>query len=109
MKKNKRQKIGELEELILLVVGILNDNAYGISIKEEVEKQSGRPLSISAVHAVLLRLEEKELLKSWMGGETKERGGRRKRFFQVTGLGRKTLIEVRELRTKLWNLMPDFS
>lgn len=104
---NKRQNIGELEELILLVVGVLNNNAYGISIQEEVKKQTGRKLTISAVHSVLLRLEKKGMLKSWVGGETQERGGRRKRFFQLTGLGRETIEYVRESRNKLWSLIPD--
>lgn len=57
--KNNRQNIGELEELILLVVGVLNDNAYGISVLNEIQNQTGRKLTISAVHSVLLRLEKK--------------------------------------------------
>ena len=105
----KRQNIGELEELILLVVGILDNNAYGITVQEEVKKQSGRKLTISAVHSVLLRLEKKGLLKSSVGGETNERGGRRKRFFQLTGLGKENITEIKEMRNKLWNLIPDLT
>lgn len=107
--RRQRHTIGELEELVLLVIGILGDNAYGISVKNEVEKHTGRSLTISAIHAVLLRLEEKELVTSRMGGETQARGGRRKRLFQLTGLGRDAINEARELRLKLWDLMPDIS
>ena len=104
--KIHRQNIGELEELVLLVIGILGENAYGISVMEEINKQSGRKMSISAIHTVLNRLEDKGLLKSEMGGETKERGGRRKRFFTLTGSGKNVIQEVRELREKLWSLLP---
>ena len=107
--KIKRQNIGELEELILLIVGILDDNAYGISVKDEIKKQSGRRLTISAVHSVLLRLEKKGLLKSSFGGETNERGGRRKRFFQLTCLGKENITEIKKMRNKLWNLIPDLT
>ncbi len=107
--KEKRQNIGELEELILLAVGILDKKAYGISVLEEIKNQTGRILTISAAHAVLLRLENKGLLKSWVGGETKERGGRRKRFFELTGLGKEVIKETRNQRNKLWDLIPDWS
>ncbi len=75
--------LGELEELVLLMVALLNDEAYGVSIAEELRKQAGRELSISAVHAVLHRLEEKGFVKSKMGGSSEERGGRRKRMFRI--------------------------
>jgi len=107
--KTNRTNLGEFEELVLLVVGVLNDNAYGISIMDEIEKQTGRALSISAVHSVLTRLETKGYLNSQMGGETKERGGRRKRFFKLTGTGKDAINEVREMRNKLWNIMPNLS
>jgi len=107
--KLQRHNIGELEEIILLIVGVLGNDAYGISVKDEVKKQTGRVLTISAVHSVLLRLEKKGLLKSWVGGATQERGGRRKRFFYLTNSGREAITEVKQIRSKLWNLMPDFS
>lgn len=107
--KLQRTQIGEFEELVLLVVGVLRDNAYGISVMEEIEKQTGRSLTISAVHSVLIRLEKKGYLNSLMGGETNERGGRRKRFFKLTGSGREAINEVRKVRNKLWDIMPDLS
>lgn len=105
--RRERHTIGELEELVLLVIGILGDNAYGISVKNEVEKHTGRSLTISAVHAVLLRLEKKKLVTSQMGGGTSARGGRRKRLFQLTGMGKDAISEAKEIRLKLWDLMPD--
>ena len=80
--------LGELEELILLIVALLNNEAYGVSISEELQKQAGRELSISAIHAVLHRLEAKGFVKSKMGGASEERGGRRKRLFRITAYGR---------------------
>ncbi len=73
--------LGELEELILLMAGILHPGAYGVSVMDELEKQTGRKLNISGVHAVLTRLEEKGLLKSKMSEPTETRGGRSKRIF----------------------------
>jgi len=99
--------IGELEELVLLTVGSLFDEAYGVAIIDELKKQTRRELNISAAHAVLRRLEQKELLKSRMGGATNERGGRRKRLFTLTKLGKEALDESMVVRSKLYNRIPD--
>ncbi len=98
--------LGELEELILLTVGILYEQAYGVAIKEELENQTGRTLNISAVHSVLKRLEEKGLITSAMGGATPERGGRRKRLFNLTAGGKKALSEAKEIRNQLYYQIP---
>ena len=95
--------LGELEELVLLMVAFLQGEAYGISIVQELEKQASRELSISAVHAVLHRLEEKGFVKSKMGGASEERGGRRKRLFKITAFGRNALEEVRDTRNAIWS------
>ncbi|MBA4056410.1 MAG: PadR family transcriptional regulator [Marivirga sp.] len=97
--------LGELEELVLLMVALLNKEAYGVSITEELQKQAGRTLSISAVHAVLHRLEEKGFVKSKMGGASAERGGRRKRLFSITTYGRTALEELRDTRGVIWDLI----
>jgi PadR family transcriptional regulator PadR len=99
----KGTHIGELEELILLMVGVLYPEAYGVSVMDELEKQADRKLNISAVHAVLTRLEEKGLLKSKMSEPTDERGGRRKRIFLITAAGKRSLEETNELRTELYS------
>ena len=98
--------LGEFEEVVLLTVGVLHDGAYGVAIAEEIERQSGRSVSISAVHATLNRLQEKGLVTSRMGGATAERGGRRKRLFTVSVAGSRALRDIRELRNNLWNLIP---
>lgn len=98
--------IGELEELVLLTVGILYPEAYGVAVMDEIEKQAGRSLNISAVHAVLTRLEEKGFLKSKMSDPTEERGGRRKRIFVLTAAGKRALEEANELRTQLYSQIP---
>lgn len=104
----KGSNLGELEELVLLTVGALYEEAYGVAIMDELKKESGRKLNISAIHAVLKRLENKGLVDSSMGGATKERGGRRKRYFTLSALGKQVLDESMQLRTSLFNRIPSF-
>jgi DNA-binding PadR family transcriptional regulator len=99
--------LGELEELILLMVALIGEDAYGVSITEELEEQTGRVITISAVHAALHRLEEKGFVKSKMGGASMERGGRRKRLFQITAYGRQTLEVLRDVRNTIWAQIPN--
>jgi DNA-binding PadR family transcriptional regulator len=101
--------LGELEELILLLVALHDKEAYGVLLTEELQKQAGREISISAVHAVLHRLEEKGFVKSHMGGASAERGGRRKRLFCITALGRRAIEELRDTRNQIWCLLAESS
>lgn len=105
----KGTHIGELEELVLLVVGVLYQEAYGVTVLKEIKDQTGREVNISAVHAVLNRLEEKGLLASHMGGAEQVRGGRRKRFYTLTASGRTLLDQVKETRDRLYNQLPAFN
>lgn len=98
--------LGELEELVLLTVGVLYQQAYGVAVMEEIENQVGRKLNISAVHAVLKRLEDKGFITSVMGGATTERGGRRKRLFKLTATGKRALEETNEIRSQLFHQIP---
>lgn len=98
--------IGELEELVLLTVGILYPDAYGVAVMDELKNQAGRDLNISAVHAVLTRLEEKGLLKSSMSEPTEQRGGRRKRIFTLTAAGKRALEDAQELRNQMYRQIP---
>ena len=98
----KGEYLGEFEELVLLTVASLKDDAYGVAIMNEIEEQTGRQANISAVHAVLKRLEAKAYLSSKMGGATTERGGRRKRYFSVTAAGRRVAEETIALRLQLY-------
>jgi DNA-binding PadR family transcriptional regulator len=98
--------LGELEELVLLTVGILYPEAYGVGVMDEIEQQAGRRLNISAVHSVLSRLEDKGLLKSKMSEPTQARGGRRKRIFLLTAAGKRALEDANQMRTNLYNKIP---
>lgn len=96
--------LGEFEELVLLTVAALGDDAYGVSVQKDIETRCKRTISIGALHSTITRLEEKGYLKSWLGGATAERGGRSKRFFEVTQAGKKALTESKSLRDELWSL-----
>jgi len=102
----KRTFLGEFEEVLLLTVAILGEEAYGVTVTQELEQKTGRVVGFSTVHTTLQRLEEKGFLSSEMGGATAERGGRRKRFFTITAFGRKALREVKEVREELWGSLP---
>jgi DNA-binding PadR family transcriptional regulator len=101
--------LGEFEELVLLTVGALYDEAYGVAVMDEIKHETNRGVNISAIHSALRRLEEKGFVNSRMGGATNERGGRRKRYFVLTSYGKKALDEAQSLRMKLYNRIPDMS
>lgn len=102
----KHTQLGEFEELVLLIIGSLRDDAYSISIREELKEHTGRNPSIGALHSALNRLEKKEFVESYEGGATKERGGRRKRFYTMTAYGRKALDQSYELRSMFYHRLP---
>ena len=99
--------IGEFEEVVLLTIAILYDNAYGISIKAEIENRLNRKVSVGAMRTALSRLEKKGFLESEFGEATAVRGGKRKRYFKVTQAGKAALEQVMETRKKLWDAVPD--
>ncbi|MFT6828748.1 MAG: PadR family transcriptional regulator PadR [Roseivirga sp.] len=101
--------LGEFEELVLLTVGALHPEAYGVAIMDEIEKEAGRSVNISAIHSALRRLDEKGFVKSELGGATAERGGRSKRIFELTAFGKKALDEAQGQRMKLYNRIQDIS
>lgn len=103
------KNLGSLEETILLLVAVMVDKAYGFSVSEIYYNSFQQRISISAVHTVLKRLENKGLIQSEMGGATKERGGRRKRIFKITKLGMSVLDSIQQKRMKLWEMMPKFN
>ena len=100
--------LGEFEELVLLMVAIIPDEAYGNIIVNEIEEKTGRSANLSAVHVTLYRLEDKGFLKSEMGGATGSRGGRRKRIFKVTNAGMAQLKSQHDERVSLFSLIPQF-
>ena len=101
-----KEYLGEFEELVLTMVGILQEDAYGNSIVNEIKERLGRESNLSAVHVTLYRLEDKGLVKSQMGGATNSRGGRRKRIFTITNAGLAMLRAMKESRMDLWKLIP---
>src|SRR5687767_13327393 len=98
--------LGEFEEIALLTVAILNGNAYGVSIIEEMEERLDRTVSLGAIQTVLRRLEEKGLVKSAFGEVTKIRGGKRKRYYALTAEGQRALNKTKEQKISLWNAIP---
>ena len=105
----KETRLGEFEEVMLLLVGILGKEAYAFRIAEEFESQTQKATSIGAVHSTLTRLEDKGFLKSEMGKATAERGGRRKRIYVITAYGKRALEASRDFRISLWSQYPAFS
>lgn len=104
-----QHSLGEFEELVLLMVAALHDEAYGVSILEGLEKELDKSLNISAVHVVLKRMEEKDYVKSRFGGITEARGGRRKKYYVITALGKRVLDEQFLLRSTIYNRIPKIS
>lgn len=102
----RRTYLGEFEEVVLLMVAILDGAGYGVSVSQALEEHTGRIVTFGTVHNTLIRLEEKGFVTSDLGGATAERGGRRKRLFQVTALGNRALQDIQQLRQDLWQLMP---
>lgn len=102
----KGTHLGEFEELVLLTVGVLYDDAYGLAITDEIEERTGRKVTVSAVHRALIRLEQKGFLHSHVGGATEERGGRNKRLFTITNSGKDALKEAKTLRNQLFDAIP---
>ncbi len=98
--------LGEFEELVLLTVGILHEDAYGLSITDELENRTKRNVTISSVHKALVRLEKKGFLKSHIGGASKERGGRAKKLYLLTSSGKKALMASKDLRSNMWEAVP---
>ena len=104
-----KQSIGEFEEIVMLTVAVLYENAYGVEIKKDMEKRSKRRVSLGAMRTALKRLEQKGFLTSEFGEVTSVRGGKRKRYFKVTPQGKKALDEAMATRKRLWDAIPDLA
>lgn len=105
----KGSNLGEFEELVMLTCVLLKKEAYGIRIVEEIFARMDRKVNLSAVHVTLYRLEDKGLVTSTMTGATAQRGGRRKRIFEVTSMGVRILRETKAKRENLWSLIPELN
>ncbi len=102
----KKYHLGEFEEVVMLTVGILFKDAYGVSIKKEIESRLKRGVSVGALQTALKRLEDKGYLKSYEGEATEERAGRPKKYFQITALGKKAMEHMKSTRDELWSAIP---
>jgi DNA-binding PadR family transcriptional regulator len=102
----KKYHLGEFEEIVILTIGILYKEAYGVSIKKEIESRLSRGVSMGALHTALVRLEDKGYIKSFTGEATDERAGRPKKYFQITALGKKAMAHSKETREELWRAIP---
>jgi len=97
-----RNFLGEFEQIVLLAMARTGDEAYAVSIHDEILQTTGRSVSIPAVYVTLSRLEKKGLVSSWMGEPSPRRGGRAKRYFELSGKGREALEQSREVLAHLW-------
>jgi PadR family transcriptional regulator, regulatory protein PadR len=97
-----RDFLGEFEQMVLLAVLRLGDKAYGVPIRQEIERRTGRSLTVGALYTTLDRLEQKGHLSSSFSDPTPERGGRSKRYFKVRPLGLRALRESREAMSAMW-------
>lgn len=105
----KGTNLGEFEELVLLTIAALATEAYSVAICDELERYTSRSAKLGVVHAVLNRLEEKGLAKSHLGDASATRGGKRKRFYEVTHAGKVALMRAKELREAIWRNIPGFN
>ena len=88
---SSREHLGEFEQIVLLAVLRLGENAYGVPVRHEIEKRTKRSLTVGALYRTLDRLEAKGYVASWFGDPVAERGGRSKRYFRVEPLGARAL------------------
>ena len=99
--------LGQFELMVLLALMRLGDDAYGVTIADELEQQTGREVVVASVYATLERLQERGLVSSSLGDATPERGGRAKRYFRITGAGVSEVRDARRSLLSLWKGLPE--
>ena len=102
----KKTKLGEFEELVLLTVAALQEDAYGVEIKQELERRLKTRLSVGYIQSALKRMEDKGFLTSEFGEATQKRGGKRKRIYAATPYAHRILKEMKQIRAGLMELIP---
>ncbi|MEM7108205.1 MAG: helix-turn-helix transcriptional regulator [Bacteroidota bacterium] len=103
----KKNRLGEFQELILMTVIVLQEEAYGVEIQRDLEARLNERLSVGAIQTALKRMEEKGFLTSEWGESTQKRGGKRKRIYQATPYAHRVLREMKDIRAQLWKAMPE--
>ncbi|MFK7953066.1 MAG: PadR family transcriptional regulator [Ekhidna sp.] len=99
----KKTKLGEFEEMVLLAVIVLKEEAYGVEIKRELESRLSERLSVGSIQSALKRMEEKGFLSSVFGEASNKRGGKRKRIYTATPHAQMVLNEIKTIREGFWN------
>jgi PadR family transcriptional regulator PadR len=102
----KKYQLGEFEELVMIAIAILNNNAYSVAIKDEIESRMTRTVSMGALHTALRRMEDKGYLRSFAGEVTDDRAGRPRQYFEITAMGKKALQYTKATRDELWRAIP---
>lgn len=97
-----REHLGEFEQIVLLAIIRLGDDAYGVPIRLEIEARTGRALTVGALYRTLDRLEDKRYVSSAFSDPTAERGGRSKRYFKVRPLGLRALRTSHDALSAMW-------
>lgn len=103
----KKTRLGEFQELILMTVIVLQEQAYGNEIQRDLEERLNERLSMGAIQTALKRMEEKGFLTSEWGEASQRRGGKRKRIYAATPEAYRTLQEMKDIRSQLWSAMPN--
>ncbi|MEJ2185863.1 MAG: helix-turn-helix transcriptional regulator [Gemmatimonadota bacterium] len=98
----KREHLGEFEQLVLLAVAWLDGAGYGVTIRREIARRSGRRASVAAVYGTLDRLASKGYVSTRMGEATPERGGRAKRYYRLERAGARALMDARTTLDRMW-------
>ncbi|MGB3586854.1 MAG: helix-turn-helix transcriptional regulator, partial [Tunicatimonas sp.] len=102
----KTYSLGEFEEIVLLTVGVLYNEAYGVAIKDAIEERAERKVSVGALQSALKRMEKKGYLESRQGEANAQRGGKPKRYYVITAFGKLALQQNRDVRNTLWESIP---
>lgn len=102
----KKTKLGEFEEMVLMTVMLLGEDAYGVEIKRELEERLSQSLSVGSIQSALKRMEEKGFLTSQFGDPSQKRGGKRKRIYSATPYASRIVRELKEVRSQMYNAIP---
>lgn len=98
----QRRPLGEFEELVLLAIAGMGDQAYAVAIQQRLKQRTSRTATMGAIYTVLDRLVQKGYVESWLGKATPQRGGRPKRYYRIMGAGMAALTDMRQARERLW-------
>jgi DNA-binding PadR family transcriptional regulator len=99
---SRGEHLGEFEQIVLLAVAQLGGEGYGVTVRQEIQKRTGRRVSLGAVYATLVRAEEKGYVAGFEGESTSVRGGRAKRHYRLLPAGAGALKASRRMLDRMW-------